>query len=48
MPRWTRSPGRDYPTLVAAMRERGYTGERLTAVLSGNLLRLLRRALPAM
>jgi membrane dipeptidase len=37
----------DYPRLVAAMRERGYTGERLDAVLGGNFLRLFRRALPA-
>jgi membrane dipeptidase len=36
----------DYPTLVAAMRDRGYTGERLDAVLDGNFMRLFRRALP--
>ena len=36
----------DYPTLVAALRARGYEGERLDAILSVNLLRFLRRALP--
>jgi membrane dipeptidase len=37
----------DYPRLVAAMREHGYAGDRLNAVLGGNLMRLLREALPA-
>ena len=36
-----------FPALVEALRRRGYEGERLEAVLSGNLLRLFRRALPA-
>lgn len=36
----------DYPALVAALRERGWRGDRLAGVLGGNLLRLLRRALP--
>ena len=36
----------DYPTLLEALQARGYEGERLDAILSGNLLRLLRRALP--
>jgi membrane dipeptidase len=36
----------DYPNLVAALRDRGWGGERLDAVLSGNLLRLFREALP--
>jgi membrane dipeptidase len=39
-------PG-DYPNLVAALERRGYVAERLEAVLSGNLLRLFREALPA-
>jgi membrane dipeptidase len=37
----------DYGRLVDALRRRGYDGERLEAVLSGNLLSFLRRALPA-
>jgi len=37
----------DYPALVAALRARGWDGERLAGILGGNLLRLLRRALPA-
>lgn len=36
----------DYPAFVAALRRRGYEGERLDAILGGNMLRLLRRALP--
>jgi membrane dipeptidase len=36
----------DYPALVAALRERGWEGERLAGLLGGNLLRLLGRALP--
>lgn len=36
----------DYPALVEALHRRGYDGDQLEAVLSGNLLRLLRRALP--
>jgi microsomal dipeptidase-like Zn-dependent dipeptidase len=36
----------DYPALVDALRGRGFDGEALDAILSGNLLRLLRRALP--
>jgi membrane dipeptidase len=36
----------DYPALVDALRGRGYEGERLDAILGGNLLRLLRRSLP--
>jgi membrane dipeptidase len=39
-------PG-DYERLVAALRRRGYDGERLDAVLRGNLVRLLSDALPA-
>ena len=37
----------DYPNLVVALERRGYTGDRLEAILSGNLLRLFRNALPA-
>lgn len=37
----------DYPNLVAALRERGWDGEQLDGVLSGNLVRFLREALPA-
>jgi membrane dipeptidase len=37
----------DYPALVAALRRRGYDGETLDGILSGNLLRLLRGGLPA-
>lgn len=36
----------DYPNLVAALRERGYGERDLGLLLSGNLLRVLRRALP--
>jgi membrane dipeptidase len=35
-----------YPLLLDELRERGYEGERLSAVLSGNWLRVLRRGLP--
>ncbi len=34
----------DYPALVSALRDRGYDGERLDAILSANWLRLLRAA----
>lgn len=37
----------DYPRFVEALQRRGYTGERLDAVLGGNFLRLFRQALPA-
>jgi membrane dipeptidase len=37
----------DYPALVEALRRRGWEGERLDGLLHGNLLRVLRRALPA-
>lgn len=37
----------DYPRLVERLRARGYDGDRLAAVLGGNFLRVLRRALPA-
>lgn len=37
----------DYPALVDALRRRGYDGDALDSILSGNLLRLLRRGLPA-
>jgi membrane dipeptidase len=36
----------DYPALVEALRRRGWEDERLDALLHGNLLRVLRRALP--
>ena len=36
----------DYPALVEALEARGWAGERLEGLLSGNLLRLLREALP--
>jgi membrane dipeptidase len=36
-----------YPVLVAALEGRGYTGERLEAITSGNWLRILRSGLPA-
>jgi membrane dipeptidase len=36
----------DYPTLVEALRGRGYEGERLEAILGGNMFRLLRSSLP--
>ncbi len=37
----------DYPALVEALRERGWDGELLHGLLSRNLLRFLREALPA-
>ena len=37
----------EYPALVAALRERGWDGERLEGLLSRNLLRFLRESLPA-
>jgi len=36
----------DYPALVEALRARGWEGERLEGLLSGNLVRLLRESLP--
>ena len=36
----------DYPAFVEELRGRGWDGERLEGVLSGNLLRFLRKALP--
>jgi len=36
----------DYPALIDVLRARGYEGDRLEAVLSGNWLRVLRRGLP--
>ena len=36
----------DYPVLVAALGSRGWEGERLEGLLSGNLIRLLRESLP--
>jgi membrane dipeptidase len=36
----------EFPSLVAALRQRGYDGLRLEALLSGNWLRILREALP--
>jgi membrane dipeptidase len=36
----------DYPALVEELRRRGYDGDALDAILSGNLMRLLRRGLP--
>jgi membrane dipeptidase len=36
----------DYGALVAALRARGYDGERLDGILRGNLVRVLREALP--
>jgi microsomal dipeptidase-like Zn-dependent dipeptidase len=36
----------DYPALVRVMEARGYNGEALAAILSGNLLRVIARALP--
>ena len=35
-----------YPRLVEALRNRGYDGDHLDAILGGNLLRLFRRGLP--
>jgi membrane dipeptidase len=37
----------DYPRLVEALRARGWDGERLEGLLSGNLLRFLSESLPA-
>jgi membrane dipeptidase len=37
----------EYPALVAALRDRGYDGERLEAILSENWLRVFREMLPA-
>jgi membrane dipeptidase len=37
----------NYPEFVEALRGRGYTGDRLEAVLGGNFLRLFRKVLPA-
>ena len=37
----------EYPALVAALRTRGWEGEQLDGLLSGNLLRFLRESLPA-
>jgi membrane dipeptidase len=37
----------EYPALVAALRSRGWEGEQLDGLLSGNLLRFLRESLPA-
>jgi membrane dipeptidase len=36
----------DFPASVTALRARGYDGERLEAITSGNWLRILREALP--
>jgi len=35
-----------FPSLVTALRGRGYDGQRLEAIMSGNWLRILREALP--
>lgn len=35
-----------FPSLVTALRRRGYDGQRLEAIMSGNWLRILREALP--
>jgi len=37
----------EYPALVAGLRERGYDGEHLDAILGGNWLRILRETLAA-
>ena len=37
----------EYPALVAALEERGWSGPELDGLLSGNLFRFLREALPA-
>ena len=37
----------EYPALVSALQARGYEGERLEAIKSGNWLRVLRETLPA-
>jgi microsomal dipeptidase-like Zn-dependent dipeptidase len=39
-------PG-DYPALVSALEERGYSGSVLSGLLSENFLRLFRHSLPA-
>ena len=46
---WLEGFGRpdEYPALIAALRQRGYDGERLDAITSGNWLRVLRETLPA-
>jgi membrane dipeptidase len=36
----------EYPDLVEALRERGYEGDRLEAIMSGNWLRILGETLP--
>ena len=36
----------DFPSLVTALRGRGYDGQRLGAITSGNWLRILRETLP--
>jgi len=36
----------NFPSLVTALRGRGYNGQRLEAIMSGNWLRILRQALP--
>jgi membrane dipeptidase len=37
----------DFPSLVTALERRGYDRRRREAIMSGNWLRILRRALPA-
>jgi membrane dipeptidase len=37
----------EYPALISTLRERGYEGERLDAITSGNWLRVLHETLPA-
>ena len=37
----------NFPSLVTTLRGRGYDGQRLEAIMSGNWLRILRAALPA-
>lgn len=36
----------NFPSLVTALRGRGYDGQRLEAIMSGNWIRVLRDALP--
>ena len=36
----------NFPSLVTALRARGYDGQRLEAIMSGNWLRILQEALP--
>ena len=36
----------NFPSLITALRGRGYDGQRLEAIMSGNWLRILREALP--